>query len=468
MSREGKLAKNTFILSIGTFLPKFASFITLPILTGYLTKEEYGTLDLITVLVSLLLPAVTLQIQSAAFRFLIDKRSDEKSCVQIISNILAFVISTSLIALLILFFLLPGSMGLKVLICAYFFADILVNCIRQVARGLEKNLDYSISAIISSIGKMLFAIIFVWWLDQGLIGAVTSLFLASFFSLVTLSFRISVFRYVDFRLVQWKEIKNLIDYSWPLVPNSMSLWIMRFSDRFVILMVIDVAANAVYAVANKIPALVTIAQSTFSLAWQENASIVSNDKDASEYYGKMFRAMFNLMAGIFGLLIAFTPLLFMILIRGDYEEAYCHVPILLLAMFFSCEASFFGGIYIAYKKTKSIGVTTIIGACVNLIVNLSLIHFIGLYAASGSTLVAYLFLFLYRMIDVRKVIKFTIPYKYVLGIILIMVFLCISCFMQNPVLNCVNAVAGIALFLLLNRTLLMKLLKKYQETLHHE
>ena len=56
MSREGKLAKNTLIISIGTFLPKLASFITLPILTGYLTQVEYGTYDLITILVSLLLP----------------------------------------------------------------------------------------------------------------------------------------------------------------------------------------------------------------------------------------------------------------------------------------------------------------------------------------------------------------------------------------------------------------------------
>ena len=74
MSREGKLVKNTLVLSIGTFLPKAVSFITLPILTGYLTKAEYGTYDLITVLVALILPAATLQIQAAAFRFLIEVR----------------------------------------------------------------------------------------------------------------------------------------------------------------------------------------------------------------------------------------------------------------------------------------------------------------------------------------------------------------------------------------------------------
>lgn len=78
MSREGNLAKNTGILAIGTFLPKLASFITLPILTGYLSKAQYGTYDLIITLASLFLPAVTLQIQTAAFRFLIEVRSEEK------------------------------------------------------------------------------------------------------------------------------------------------------------------------------------------------------------------------------------------------------------------------------------------------------------------------------------------------------------------------------------------------------
>jgi len=90
MSRESKLAKNTMIIAIGTFLPKFASFITLPILTEYLSKAEYGMYDLITVLVSLLLPAATLQIQSAAFRFLIECRDDEDEIKRIVTTISAF------------------------------------------------------------------------------------------------------------------------------------------------------------------------------------------------------------------------------------------------------------------------------------------------------------------------------------------------------------------------------------------
>ena len=53
MSREGNLAKNTVILAIGTFLPKVAGMIVLPLVTAGLTKADYGTFDLITTLVAL-------------------------------------------------------------------------------------------------------------------------------------------------------------------------------------------------------------------------------------------------------------------------------------------------------------------------------------------------------------------------------------------------------------------------------
>ena len=125
MSREGSLVKNTLVLSIGTVFPKLASFVVLPILTGCLTKSEYGTYDLITVLCSLFLPAVTLQIQTAAFRFLIEKKDDSVSKKKIISNILFFLVPVSLVALIILVLLLyEYSFATRSLICMYFFFDL--------------------------------------------------------------------------------------------------------------------------------------------------------------------------------------------------------------------------------------------------------------------------------------------------------------------------------------------------------
>jgi O-antigen/teichoic acid export membrane protein len=460
MSREGRLAKNTFILAIGTFLPRLASFITIPILTGCLTQEEYGMYDLITVLVSLILPTATLQIQTAAFRFLIDKRENKDEVKRFVTNIFAFIVPTSLIALIILFFCMPSySVVIRLCICAYFFADILVNGARQVIRGLANNLSYSLSAIISAVGNMMFAVIAVWYLRLGLLGGVIALCAASIFSLIFLIVKERLYNYIDIREIRKSTLKELIGYSWPMVPNSMSMWVMRVSDRFVITLFMGVSANAVYSVANKIPSLLTLAQSTFTMAWQENASIVSKDEDSDAYYTAMFQTMYDLMSGFFGVFIAAAPVLFAVLIRGNYGEAYCQIPVLFLGMFFYSMSSFLGGIYVAYKETRSVGITTMAAAVCNLIVDLATIKLIGLYAASVSTLVSYVFLFIFRLVDVRKLINLQFDIKHIMAVLGILIIECVLCFQQKIVLNILNLAIGVVTFFVLNKTFLKTVFK---------
>lgn len=467
MSRESKLAKNTFILAIGSFLPKLASFITLPILSGCLTKEEYGTYDLITVLVSLVLPSATMQIQTAAFRFLIDVREQKEEIKKIVSTIIAFIIPVSLAALCILYLFLPGDqVAIKLFICAYFLADIVVNGMRQIARGLEKNLDYSISAIVSALGKMIFAVIFVWYYQIGLLGAVIALFAASSISLVVLLLKSKLYQLIDIRCVSMPCLKKMLSYSWPMIPNSMSMWVMRVSDRFVVTLILGPAVNAVYSIANKIPSLLTLAQTTFTMAWQENASIVSKDEDAGAYYSSMFRTMFDLMAGAMGLLISMTPILFKLLVRGDYADAYPHIPILFLAMFFYSMSSFLGGIYVAYMDTKSVGITTVVSAACNLIINFALINYIGLYAASISTLVSYILLFYYRMFNVRKLINMQYQHVHLTLVLGLMLIESILCFMQNPLLNWINAAFSLVVFFALNKSFVLMLYRKGMGIIH--
>ena len=87
MSREKNLVINTIVLAIGRYMPKLSVIVTLPILTSCLTKAEYGTIDLISTLVMMVIPIATLQIQTAAFRFLIDYRGDVENSSRVISNI---------------------------------------------------------------------------------------------------------------------------------------------------------------------------------------------------------------------------------------------------------------------------------------------------------------------------------------------------------------------------------------------
>lgn len=461
MSREGKLVKNTIILALGTFFPKLAVFITLPILTDCLTHEQYGTYDIVLTLVALLLPAATLQIQSAAFRFLVDVQHDEKEKKSIISNIYAFILPTSAVALILMFIVWKNQdIVIRLAICAYLLFDIISNTNKQIIRGLSKNIDYAISAFISAFGQVALTFFLILGLKKELLGAIIALTTAEFLSATFLTIRGEIYKYIDIKEVNKAKLKELLAYSWPMVPNSLSQWVIHLSDRFIILYFMGPVYNSIYAVAYRIPSILNLAQTTFNMAWQENASIVSKDDDVQKYYSTMFEWLFDIIAGAMAMLIGFTPIIFKILVRGDYSDAYIHFPILYMGTFFYCLSTFWGGIFVGLKKTVNVGMTTVLAAVIHLVIVLSLIHFIGLFAASISCVVSYFALCAFRLIGVQKLLKINYKVMHIVLVILLLIVMCIICSLRMPVFNVINAVAGTAIGIILNRNIIKIFIKK--------
>lgn len=234
---------------------------------------------------------------------------------------------------------------------------------------------------------------------------------------------------------------------------------MSASDRLVISVAMGVSSNAIYAVANKIPQLLTTAQSASTMAWQESASLAADDADKSEYYSGMFGIMYNFYVGCFSTLIGLTPILFKVLIKGKYYDAYYQMPILFFGVFFNCLTAYLGGIYIAHKRTRSVGVTTVVAAAINLIIDIAFVNKIGIYAASLSTLISYLLLFIFRMVDVRKIVYIRINYKQVVGLLLILIAESIACYLQNSILDGINLVFRCCMLIVLNRNMIVQLAK---------
>lgn len=454
MNREKSLVKNTIILSLGTYLPKLTTIITLPLLTGYLTQAEYGTYDLITTLVSLLLPALTLQIQSAAFRFLITCRTSEDEIRKIVTNIFAFTIPVSAIGLCITYFCLGNlATATKILMLLYFFSDIIYIGCGQIARGLGKNFIYATGAVVVSVFNMFGICIALLLLHSGLNGILLSMLVSNLLGNLLIIARVKILGYFSFSEISTSKIKELLAYSWPMVPNALSNWVLSLSDRLVILSFLGVESNAVYAVANKIPNLVKTFQGTFTSAWQENASLSVEDTDSKSYYSEMFDNINRIVVGLVAGLIAFTPVLFKILIRGEYDAAYQQMSFLYIGMYFSCMSGFIGGIYIAHMKTKSVGITTLMAAVCNLVIDIATMKTIGLYAASISTLVAYALLFFFRLIDVQKFQPLEIKYSRVFAYLCIMIALSVMVAQRSLFLDFVDIIVGVIFALVINKNL---------------
>lgn len=136
------------------------------------------------------------------------------------------------------------------------------------------------------------------------------------------------------------------------------------------------------------------------------------------------------------------------------------IPILMLGMFFYCMSSFQGGIYIAHKKTKSVGLTTMAAAAINIVVDIALIYFIGITAGSVSTLVAYFALYIFRIKDSLKFQKMYYNVKKQIVILSIIAVLLVFCFLQNFWLDIFNMVFSVAMFIFLNRKIIIAIFKK--------
>lgn len=412
INKSKEYLKNTFILLIGKFATQFTSFLLIPLFTRYLLKDDYGWSDLLQSYIFLLVPILTLRLDSAIFRFLIDNRKDEKGKKKIISNII-FLLSIITFSSLLLCLLLIKFIRFKYIYSCLINVIILMisNVVIQILRGLGKNKEYSISSIIAGITNITINILLI--IKYGY--KANSIFIASSISNATVIAYVVIitklYKYLNIKEINKNTIKQILSYSLPMIPNSLSWWIVSVSDRTIITLFIGAALNGIYTVSCKFSNILNSIFGVFNMSWQETVSIHINDKDKDEFFSKMINRIYMLFSCISILIIVVLPFVYNILIGKEYLDSYNYIPILLYANTWYILSSLLGGIYIGLKQTKKIANTTIISAIINIVINILLIHKIGLYAACISTLISYLVMTVYRYIDLKKYLNVKVNIK---------------------------------------------------------
>lgn len=409
MSHSNDLLKNTGILMIGKVSTQFVSFLLLPLYTYKLTSAEYGTLDLYTTVASILIPILTLQLEQGVFRFMIT--SEEKRETVIASASLYIVFA----ALVLTAGFIPAACLMKyedaASIYGYYLTYMVYVVVVQLARGEGNNKLYAFASFLSSLLIIIFNILFLVPFEMGIKGILISHVIAYCVTCVVVVLYLKTYRYWRISYFSKKCLVSLVKYSAPLVFNQISSWIINYSDRVIIVFFLGVSANGIYALANKFFSLLTTIFNIYNMAWTETVAKSVNDLGRNKYYRKTVNAtIFIYMLGCIWV-IAALGIAFKYFISSSYDEAYQYIPILVVAAVFSGLSATIGSIYIGHKKTTSIGVTTFGAAVVNIVGHLALISGVGLYAASISTLVAFVSLFFYRIYGLRKIEPISIDYK---------------------------------------------------------
>lgn len=402
MNKYKRLISNSLIFAVGNFGSKILLLLLVPFYTFQLTTNEYGTADLITTTVNMLLPIISLSIYEATLRFTIGEKLNIQYST--LKNSFLLNIVTSFI-----FYLVMTILNLIIHIPYYEFMVIIVvlqsfqNILAQYVRAINKIKLYAMNGILISLILSISNIIFLKFLNYGIMGYLLSIVISN---LVSITF-ILIFLNLDFisimkSSINWNLLKRMLVYSIPLIPNAFMWWLMNASSRYFILFYLGSDANGLFAVASKIPSVLSMVQTVFFQAWQLSAIEEYESNNKEEFYSSIFYWLSTIMIMSTSVLILFLKPIINVFMSNSYELSWQPVPFLLIGLIFSSFSSFFGTFYIAAKKTTGVMSTSIIGGIVSLVLNFILIRYFGLIGAGISTLISFLLIWILRVRDTRS------------------------------------------------------------------
>ena len=410
MKQEKKLLKNTMLLMVGNFSSKILVFLLVPFYTRVLSTDEYAISDLLMATVSLLYPLASMMISTAVLRFCLDKKNDSGSIISIglrfeLAGFLAVCIITKLAI----------QSGILYDYWFYFMGCYLSGSIYTVlmnyAKGIGKVGVYAFAGGCNTVMLVGCNLLFLLCFGMGIEGYTLAVIVAQ--SLTAAYVFIFCGAWKDIRLFRKLDrqlVKKMVRYSLPLIPNSLSWWINNSADRYIIRLFCSLSVLGTYAVAYKIPSVLSTLSGILISAWEISSADGFGSEENRRFFEKMYRYYFDILMICAALLIVFVKPLAMLLYQNEFYEAWRYVPALVFASVFSVMNGFLGTIFTGARKTKSIFTTTLMGALANIALNLVLIPRMGVQGAALATAVSYMVVFAFRVTGSQRIINIRIPY----------------------------------------------------------
>ncbi len=463
MTGSDKLLKNTMVYAAGNLGSRVLSFLLVPLFSFYLSKEDLGAYDLITTSIILLVPFVSIQVSDAVYRWLLDATGDSGRTTAIsngLTVLFVMFIPFSLLFLLanVLFTIPYAYYSLALLL----LSALSVMC-QQILRGLGKNKLYSLSGILYTFLLVLLNVVFLWYTHLMVKGLLIASIIANIIMILTILLLGKFHRHLHPSAVSREAIKSMIAYSGPLIPNTISWWLINEVNRFIILYALGLEFNGVFAMANRFPSLILMVNSIFMLAWQDHALGTTATDKGKQDATRIFNTFMVLELSLAIVLISVTRFMIQFLVDEKFYSSWQYIPLLYLAVVFSSFASFLGVGYLNAKKTKGIFYTTIIGSVVNIIVTVGSIRYIGLYAPTLGMTAGFLAMWLVRIRQTRAFYRIDFHLPTFLALLSLSILFSIFIRTDNIAISLLLIVAALAIFIYCNRLLLQSLFAKLRQ-----
>jgi O-antigen/teichoic acid export membrane protein/glycosyltransferase involved in cell wall biosynthesis len=390
-----RLGRHSAIYGIGGLVSRVIAVLLLPVYTRYLTPDDYGKIETLLALTTVMGLVLRAGITSAFFRFYFDVE-DDAGRLRVLRTSFWFTMGGGTLGLLLLLaFADPLSTVL-------FGGDGAANLVRAAGVALWATVNYeqmtalfrveerSVAFVCASLANVFLTIgltlLLVVALEKGAIGVIVGNFSG------TLIVYLALLGYRREQLgLQFDRrlLREMNRFGLPLVPTALFLWVTNFSDRFFLVKLADVAEAGLYSVGVRVASAMVLLLTAFRMAWPAFAYSIKDEHEARRTYAYVLTYLTVVTAWVALSLTLLSPWLVDLLAAPRFADSATVVGPLAFAT-----VSYAAYIVIAIgvgraRRTQFNWVVTGAAAAVNVALNLALIPPYGMMGAAIATVAAY-------------------------------------------------------------------------------
>ena len=392
------LFKNISIYSIGDLLHKSIQFLLLPLYTNVLSPGDYGELELVYIIGSILVIVNGLLIQNAYSRFYFDSDNLEIRK-KIFGTCIIFILFTSIIGLIVCFNLASqlshfvfGDFSKMIYIKLICVSTIIGSICSLFSKNIiirKKSIRFVTINIIDTIITLSVTIYFVLVAKTGVVGILQAQIIGRMTRLLMLF--ISTYSEIGFAF-SISILNKMIYFSIFMIPSEVSSLIAYMSNRIFIKDYADLTQVGIFSLGYKIASITPILiTGPVRRAFKPHIfSLIDNEKKLKREFSNFVRIYGIVVISFIFLLSIFAKEIIVLMADESYLTSYKIVfPLSIGYIFIGLSGLINTGLAVK-KKTWVFGLAWIVCAIINLILNYILVPLYGIMGASIATIVSFL------------------------------------------------------------------------------
>lgn len=400
-----KVFRSSLFRAAGTYgffslINSAVPFFLLPVMTRYLTPEDYGVVAVFGVMVSLFVPFIGMNVHGAYSRaYFAPDRFDSAKYMgtviifSLVTWIVAFALFGIFSAPLAALFTFPSGWIWAVPVVAL---GTLLSQIAQVSWQVrEQPRAYGIFQNARTLSEVMGALLLVALLGMGWQGRILSrVIVSAFFACVGMYILLRK-KWLVFSFDR-SYLSHALRYGVPLIPHSLAGILNTSIDRLFITHMVGIADTGLYTVGYQIGTLIGLAAAAFNQAyvpWLFRKLNMNSAQEKTKIVRFIYLYCFFIMVFAVGL-GTLAPSLMNVLVDVQFQGSAMYV--IWIALGYA-----FGGMYymvvnfIFYaEKTHLLAMVTFMGAMINIVCNYLFIRWNGAIGAAQATSLMYLLTFL--------------------------------------------------------------------------